>query len=122
MSTRISSLAVLLLLAACGQASDTGNAEQAAGDRIDCAPPGAQGFSRVCTIDRMRSDDGLILTVHQPGGGFHRLRTTRDGRGVVAADGAEQAAVSVVDPRTIEIAIGGARYRLPATVGPIPKR
>lgn len=122
MSTRISSLAVLLLLAACGQGAESITAAQVAGDRIDCAPPGAQGFSRVCTVDRMRSDEGLVLTVHQPGGGFHRLRTTRDGRGVVAADGAEQAVVSVTDPRTIEVAIGGARYRLPATVGPIPKR
>ncbi|MGK6319760.1 hypothetical protein [Sphingomonas sp. DT-204] len=125
MSTRIFSLALPLLLAACGQGSNpdsTAGAGRAAGDRIECAPPGAQGFARVCAVDRTRSDEGLVLTVHQPGGGFHRLRTTGDGRGVVAADGAEPVEVSVVDSRTIEVAIGGARYRLPATVGPIPTR
>jgi hypothetical protein len=57
-----------------------------------------------------------VLTLHNPDGGFHRLLVTKDGRGVVAADGAEPAIVRVVGEREIEVAIGGDRYRLPATV------
>ncbi|HWK34746.1 hypothetical protein [Sphingomonas sp.] len=125
---RKSSLIVLLALAGCGSgrsdpaAIARADAEaKASGDRVDCAPPGADTFAPVCTIQRERGADGLVLTIRQPDGGFHRLRKTQDGRGVIAADGAEPAVVSVVDPATIEVAIGGARYRLPATVGPLPK-
>jgi len=43
---------------------------------------------------------------------------------VVAADGADAASVKVVGADAIEVAIGGDRYRLPATVkGPaVPAR
>ena len=58
---------------------------------------------------------GLILTVHRPDGGFHRL-LVKPGYGVVAADGAEEAKVTIVGANEIEVAIGGDRYRLPATV------
>ncbi|RYD62319.1 MAG: hypothetical protein EOP58_13360 [Sphingomonadales bacterium] len=51
-----------------------------------------------------------------PDGGFHRLRVTRDGRGVIAADGASAASVTIIDKDAIEVAIDDARYRLPATV------
>nr|WP_184084069.1 hypothetical protein [Sphingomonas xinjiangensis] len=84
--------------------------------KIDCAPPGADAFTRSCSVDRVQSQDGLFLTLRQPEGGFHRLSVTSDGRGVVAADGAEPAVVTVTGPDTIEVALGGARYRLPATV------
>jgi hypothetical protein len=85
--------------------------------KIACAPPGADSFTPSCTVDRVQSQDGLFLTLRQPEGGFHRLRVTTDGRGVEAADGAEQALVTVLAPDVIEVALGGARYRLPATVG-----
>lgn len=131
MSTRISSLIVgMLLLAGCGeQAPDLNvieNVEAEArqqatsDDRIECAAPGSDSFARDCTVERIREDGGLILTVRRTDGGFHRLLKTDDGRGVTAADGAEKAIVTVLDPKTIEVAIGGARYRLPATVGPLP--
>lgn len=121
-------LMAAMLLAGCGgdPAAERGNAlaaaeagaEIAAEDdgRIPCAPPGEGEFRRVCTIDRLADAGGMLLTVHLPDGGFHRLRVTRDGRGVVAADGAEPATVSVVGDHEIEVAVGGARYRLPATV------
>ena len=84
--------------------------------RIECAPPGADTFSYSCAIDMVQSQDGLFLTIRHPDGGFRRLLVTRDGRGVVAADGAEQTQVTTLAPDLIEVAIGGARYRLPATV------
>lgn len=88
-----------------------------ADDLIDCAH-GATAVTRACTVDRQSGEDGLILTVRHPDGAFHRLLVTKDGRGVVAADGAEQAAVSVLGDGRIEIALGGDRYRLPATIKP----
>jgi len=118
MSTRISKTlgvsAALLSLTACGD-----NANQIArndGDRIPCAVGGATEFASNCTIERAQTQEGLVLTVRHPDGGFHRLRVTTDGRGVVAADGAREAKVSIVGDGTIEVAIDDARYRLPATV------
>jgi len=128
-------LLLLALLAACGTGKQPNGAAANAAeptiaapaategpaavsdDRIDCAVDGA-AFARVCTVERMRGEAGLLLTVHAPSGAFRRLLVTRDGRGVAAADGAEPAKVSVLGPGRIEVAIGGDRYRLPATVAP----
>jgi hypothetical protein len=127
MSTRISSaIGLLTLLAACqAQIPDKAAAARAeaqrkalaeAEGRIECAPPGASDFSYACAIDRTQTQDGLFLTLRHPDGGFRRLLVTSDGRGVIAADGAEQARVTPLTNDLIEVALGGARYRLPATV------
>jgi len=85
-------------------------------NRIDCRiGPDAQ-FERSCTFEREEGPQGVTLTVRKPDGGFRRLRVVTDGRGVVAADGAEPAQVTVMDDRRIEVAIGEDRFRLPATV------
>lgn len=84
--------------------------------RIICARNGSSDFARVCTLDRSTSAAGLILTMRHPDGAFHRLLVTKDGRGIVAADGAERAVVSVIGDDRIEVALGGDRYQLPATV------
>jgi hypothetical protein len=115
------SLSPLLMLAACGPTGNRNGETAADAGDIACAPQGASDFKRVCTLDRVAGDDGLTLVVRNPDGGFHRLLVTRDGRGVVAADGAEKAAVTITGPGEIEVAIGGDRYRLPATVkGQVP--
>jgi hypothetical protein len=119
MFTRISSaLAIgsILILTACSadprSSAGNGNSEfdnalaQASADaeddgRIVCAPAGNAAFSRQCTLDRVQSTEGLILTVHKPDGGFRRLLVVKDGRGV---------------DHQIEVAIGGDRFRLPATM------
>ncbi|MDO7841275.1 hypothetical protein [Sphingomonas immobilis] len=127
MSTRISSaVALAFLLAACGQPRadnvTLANAEaeaRATADedgRIVCAKAGSGDFARTCTVDRAETDQGLVLTVRHADGAFHRLLVTKDGRGVVAADGAEKAVVTVIGDGQIEVALGGDRYRLPATV------
>lgn len=123
MSMRISSAALLFALpcAGCGDATQSpakiaAAARERAGERVACAVRGSPAFEEVCTIERTVSDDGPVLTIRHPDGGFRRLRITRDGRGVVAADGAEPAAVAIVGDGAIEVAIGGDRYRLPATV------
>jgi hypothetical protein len=104
-------LAVLLsLLTACGGPSEPG-----ALTRIECAVDGATVFARVCTIERTPGPD-VLFTVRAPSGSFRRLAATSDGRGVMAADGAEPATVRIVGPDLIEVSIGGDRYRLPATI------
>jgi len=118
-----------LLLCACDRRPDPDvlanvEAEQrsAAADagRIECAT-GAAPVVADCTIERTADGNDTILTLRQPDGGFHRLRIARDGRGVVAADGAETAKVTVIGADRIEVAIGDARYRLPATVGAVAR-
>lgn len=123
-------LATVLLLVACDRKPDAAvlaniEAEQrAAADdagRIECAADAAAPLVADCTIERTADAEGALLTLRQPNGGFHRLRIARDGRGVIAADGSEAAKVTVVGDNRIEVAIGGARYRLPATVGPVAR-
>lgn len=114
-----------LALASCGQGDRAG--EQQSGAKITHARapesggiPCARGEGALapdCTIDRTPTQDGVILTIHHPDGGFRRLKIARDGRGVIAADGAQPAKVTVTGAHEIEVAIGGDRYRLPATVG-----
>jgi hypothetical protein len=115
---RTLSLSPFLMLAACGSTTQSQNTETATTDsgRVACAPQGTADFKRTCTLDRIEDADGLTLVVHNPDGGFHRLRVTEDGRGVVAADGAEKAKVTIVGAGQIEVAIGSDRYRLPATI------
>jgi hypothetical protein len=126
MSTRISSALLLLFLSAChvklpdkveAAKEEAHRAAMAdAEGKIECAGPGEDAFAFACSIDRVQSQDGLFLTLRHPDGGFRRLLVTRDGRGVIAADGAEQAVVTPLGTDKIEVALGGARYRLPATV------
>lgn len=126
---RISSagaLVFLLLLGACGQSTPGDmlrkveqSVQQEAPDDGDlmCAHGADDVFRKACTIDRTQTSDGLILTLHHKDGGFRRLLVTRDGRGVIAADGAERATVKIVGTHEIEVTVGSDRYRLPATVG-----
>jgi hypothetical protein len=102
--------ALLALLAACG-----GPPAPKAETRIECAVDGAADFARVCTVERTPGPNALF-TVRAPSGSFRRLAATSDGRGVMAADGAEPATVRIVGPGLIEVSIGGDRYRLPATI------
>ena len=84
--------------------------------KIPCAAPGATELTPVCTFDTTETPAGTILTLRHPDGAFHRLQITRDGRSVIAADGAEPAKVTPLGRDQIEVELGGARYRLPATV------
>jgi len=112
----------VLTLPACGDPDSARKDALAAAaeqsGRIDCAIEGAARFERVCAVERSAGPDGLILTVRSPSGSFRRLLVTTDGRGVVAADGADPVEVTLLGDNRIEVAIAGDRYRLPATVRP----
>ena len=116
----------IVLLAGCDRAPDNGaladaearGSRQAANDgRIDCALEGAKAFNRSCTVEEMSSADGTILIVGKQDVGFRRLQIATDGRGVISADGAEPAKVTIVGDNLIEVAVGADRYRLPANTG-----
>lgn len=119
-------LPLLLALVACGQANtDTQvlaqvgasqSAEAADNGRVQCAPAGGAAFARNCEIERTETERGMVLTIRHPDGGFRRLLVTSDGRGVVAADGAEPAVVTLLGKDEIEVALGDDHYRLPVTL------
>ena len=87
-------------------------------ERIECATGHAEAFEAVCAVERATGPGGLTLTIRAPNGSFRRFLVTRDGRGVVPADGAMDATVTPLGTDRIEVAIAGDRYRLPATVRP----
>ncbi|WP_294189490.1 hypothetical protein [uncultured Sphingomonas sp.] len=130
MSTRISSALLFASVAAACSPEQTANTQvlanvEAAQDQeaaddglINCAVGAAATLSRVCSVERQDSDRGLLLTVRHPDGGFRRLLVTKDGHGVVAADGAQPAQVTLVGTNEIEVALGDDIYRLPVTVKP----
>ena len=122
----VGGLTGLLLLAACGSAPDNGDLaeaeargsrEAAAEGRIECALEGAKLFDRTCTVEEISGADGTVLVVGRANVGYRRLQIATDGRGVVSADGAEPARVTIVGDGVIEVAIGSDRYRLPANTG-----
>jgi hypothetical protein len=103
-----------MLLAGCGGEAAGDSADAANEGRIDCAMGGADSFDRTCTLARMTSADGTVLVAGRDGAGYRRLLLTRDGRGVVAADGTDAAQVTIIGDGMIEVAVGGDRFRLPA--------
>lgn len=115
---RTFSLGFYILLGACGGNTGGGAGIEADAPRLACMVDGGNAFESVCTIQQSAGEQGLILTISSPSGGFRRLLVTRDGRGVVTADGAEQASVTPLNGGLIEVAVGGDRYRLPAMVKP----
>jgi hypothetical protein len=114
-------LTLLVPLAAC-QPAEQHNATIEADGRVDCRIGNDDQFQRFCSVEREQSAEGVLLTVRKPDGGFRRLLATRDGRGVVAADGAEEARVTIVADNLIEVAIAGDRFRLPARVGSVSQQ
>ena len=107
------SLLVLSLATACGRSEPS---PPSGAETIPCATRGEVELKRLCIVSRSKTDAGLMLTLTGPDGTFRRLLIAKDGRGVIAADGAEPAKVEVIGAREIQVSIGGERYRLPATV------
>ena len=134
MYTRTSRTALLCLaLTGCGGASPKDEAKlpaatsladaeasvaSAAADNglVSCAVSGASVFAARCQVETAQTKEGLILTLRHPDGGFRRLLVVKDGRGVIAADGADAAKVKPIANNLIEVALAGDTYRLPATV------
>mgnify|MGYP000539543169 CR=1 FL=1 len=93
-----------------GEDKDSGQAER----QIECALDGATEFARECTRTLIPGEKSDQLVIEGPDGSFRRFVILTDGRGLEAADGAEQPAISIRDDNRIEVGIGGDRYLLPA--------
>ena len=114
MSMRIFSASVLVMLSGC-EATPVAESKVAIAqpeNRIECAVNGAKRFLEDCAIERGGS---TALTLRHGDGGFRRFSLEADGR-IETADGAETVVVKPMSDGRTEIAIGGDRYRLPATL------
>lgn len=101
----------LIALAACSQGEETGEpASRPSGTAIACALAGAATFDAECVFERVGQD----VIVHHPDGSFRRFRLDPDGGGLVAADGADDAAQQI-EGEWLILSVGGDRYRLPFT-------
>ncbi|MCB2066276.1 MAG: hypothetical protein KDE15_06515 [Erythrobacter sp.] len=79
---------------------------------IECAINGAAGFSPDCTMERHEVDGRSELIVRHPDGAFRRFWLGVEGRGLITADGAEQAEVTS-HGGYVEVRVGADRYHLP---------
>lgn len=125
MSSRISDALfpalLCLALAGCGSGVGAGGGNAAASSsdgedgHVSCALGGSSKWTRDCAIDQEEDARGKALTIRHPDGGFRRFAIVSDGRGLVPADGSEQARITSAGTDGIEVAVGQDRYRLPVT-------
>jgi hypothetical protein len=109
------SITLLALLAGCSSGKSEAPAVAQGGEHISCAVAGAKAFSDTCAVDRIEVDGKLTLVVRHPDGAFRRFAVVRDGRGLVVADGAEQAETSIKGDK-LAVSVAGDRYLFPAKV------
>lgn len=107
MLLRISSLAVLALLAACDGGSTVAKqvADAPDADRVECAT-GPDALAKACAIER----DGNAITVRHADGSFRRFEIDAKGQ-FGTADGAEEVAGSRAPDGHVDVMIGDRRYR-----------
>src|SRR5690606_31707298 len=103
----------ILALAAC---SGAGKAPRVAEGKahIACALGAGEKFAPVCAVERTSQGDAKVLVVHHPDGGFRRFLVLTDGRGLAAADGADEARLAMADG-LLEVRVAGDSYRFPFT-------
>ena len=105
------------VIAVAGALAASGCSEQVSGagvadSSVECALAGAGNFTAECTMERMQVEAEQILILRHPDGGFRRFNLGVPGRGLVTADGLEQAQVEQLDGM-IEVRVGSDKYRLP---------
>jgi len=103
-----------VLCVACSQDQGEPPAVAEGDERIACSLAGPAQLQQDCTVERVRSGEGLMLVVRHPNGAFRRFRVMEDGSGLAPADGALQAQ-SRLEEGELELAIGEEIYRFPAT-------
>lgn len=107
--------ATIIALGACSSGKSETPTVAEGGERISCAVAGASAFSDSCSVDRLKVDGKLTLVVRHPDGAFRRFAVVTDGRGLVAADGAEPAK-TVIEGDKLAVSVGADRYVFPAKV------
>jgi hypothetical protein len=116
---RIFVLSLLAALTACEVVEDPQAAadearEEAGGNAVTCAQ-GQDEYAQDCWYERSDEGGQRLLVIHHPDGTFRRLEIVDDGRGLIAADGAEAARVVPLG-EMVEVTLADYRYLLPATV------
>ena len=106
-------LAALPVACSRGEGNSTTAALEAGDTLIDCATGNAD-FEHVCTVEQSGTAQNRILVVRRPDGGFRRFMI--GAQGLIAADGAEQPAVTAMSDGRMEVSVGGERYRIPASM------
>ncbi len=110
---RISS-ALILLIAVSGCSAGAEQSQAAPGaERIECALGEGAEFAPDCLVERSAVEGERVLTVRHPDGGFRRFDQVDDGRGLVIADGADQAKLTFAGDM-LEVTVATDRYRFPA--------
>ncbi|RPF68833.1 hypothetical protein [Aurantiacibacter spongiae] len=104
---RACALLAATALAGCG----AGDAKPP-GQIIECALEGAGSFAPDCTMQRGEGRGTDVLIVRHPDGSFRRFELGVPGRGIVTADGMEQAEVERGEG-LVELRVGSDRYRIP---------
>lgn len=113
---RAALVAALALLGGCtSQGGDETPKVAEGGERIACALAGAREFSETCAVDRAEVDGTLTLIVRHPDGAFRRFAVVRDGRGLVVADGSEQAKTAIEGDK-LAVSVSDDRYLFPAKI------
>jgi hypothetical protein len=120
-SDGLPALVLVSLLAACSADPAGTEADTLTGgeeSRVTCALGDEVDFTEQCDVERVQNGERRELVMRHPDGGFRRFEIVTDGRGLIAADGAEEAIVTPLSDGRIQLSVGRDRYRLPATVKP----
>lgn len=124
----MTALTALAGLSACGSSDealiDDEEGAATAGAMVSCALGEEQDFTETCTFQRFVGAERTTIVLGRGDSGFRRFSRTADGRGLIAADGAEPARVTIIGDAQVEIAVGDDRYRLPAAIkgdAPVPE-
>lgn len=89
--------------------------------RIECALGGGSAFGPDCLVEKVSGEAGREFVIRHPDGAFRRLKIAQDRSGMVAIDGADEAANRLVgDPPLLEVSVGSDRYRFPADLDARP--
>lgn len=97
------------LLGAC---SGPDAAPQPEGDTVACAVAGASELADDCVIEKVRAEGATNLIIHHPDGAFRRFIVLPGETGLIAADGADSAAV-VAQEGSFAVTVGQDRYVVP---------
>lgn len=115
-SEALISAVTLALLAGCSGETQADRLVEADDSRVACALGSDTDFAEKCDVERVQSGDKRELVLRHPDGGFRRFEIVTDGRGLIAADGAEEAVVTPLADGRIQLSVGDDRYRIPATI------
>src|SRR3546814_19922762 len=107
--------ALTLVLSACGSPGEQEEMADIDG-KLYCAVDGANELTQSCTLERIDGPEGHVLALHHPGGGFRRFRIVSDGRGVIPADGAEQAQLTLAGDHIVDVPCGHDPLHPPANL------